>query len=52
MLALAFWGADEFGRPRGNLRERYGDWALFTGASAGIGAEFARALARCGRASS
>jgi len=27
------------------LRERYGDWALITGASAGIGAEFARALA-------
>ncbi|MFZ0660415.1 MAG: SDR family NAD(P)-dependent oxidoreductase, partial [Candidatus Binataceae bacterium] len=31
---------------RWNLRQRYGDWALVTGASAGIGLEFARALAR------
>src|SRR5262249_18357245 len=37
---------DEFRRPRRSLRERYGEWALVTGASAGIGAEFARALAR------
>ena len=45
-LAVLFWSAEEFGRPRGNLRDRYGDWALVTGASAGIGREFARALAR------
>jgi uncharacterized protein len=31
---------------RWNLRARYGDWALVTGASAGIGLAFAEALAR------
>jgi len=46
LLAFAFWSAEDFREPRGNLRERYGDWALVTGASAGIGLEFARALAR------
>jgi uncharacterized protein len=33
---------------RGSLRDRYGHWALVTGASEGIGREFARELARAG----
>ena len=36
------------GRPRDGLTERYGTWALVVGASEGIGAAYARALAERG----
>jgi short-subunit dehydrogenase len=48
-LAVALWRARPlFERARAPLSERYGGWALVTGASAGLGVEFARALARNG----
>jgi len=48
-LTRALWQAKPlFVEGRAPLRERYGEWAVVTGASAGIGVEFARALAKEG----
>jgi len=48
-LARALWRARPlFQGDAQTLAERYGGWAVVTGASAGLGAELARALARGG----
>ena len=45
-IAWALYASrDAFAPKPLRLRERYGDWAVITGASSGLGREFARALA-------
>jgi short-subunit dehydrogenase len=49
LLSMALAGAGEhFSEIQTSMRVRYGEWAVITGASSGLGVEFARALARDG----
>lgn len=48
-LAWALWNSrKQFGPTAVDYTKRYGEWAVITGATAGIGLEFARALAARG----